>query len=131
MFEVWWKITEEMTNMKKLLTIFLLSFSINGYCEWVKVTSGTTGTQYIDFSTIKRNGKYLRVWNLIDYTDKTSQISLSDYDCDEDRTLLISLTTYSSSMGTGTARSEPIISKWEYEIPNTIGYILLKRLCKK
>ena len=130
MFEVWWKITEEM-NMKKLLTIFLLSFSINGYCEWVKVTSGTTGTQYIDFSTIKRNGKYLRVWDLIDFNNKTSQISLTQFDCDEERTMLISLTGYSGSMGTGTPSSTPINPKWEYEIPNTNGYILLKRVCKK
>jgi hypothetical protein len=118
--------------MKKLLTIFLLLFSINGYCEWTKVLTGNSSVHYVDFSTIKKTGAYLRVWDLIDYEDKTSEIGLSDYDCDQERTRIISITKYSGPMVTGTSRSLTTKTpEWVYEIPNTTGHLMLKRVCRK
>jgi len=62
--EVWWKITEEMTNMKKLLTIFLLLFSINSYCEILN----------LECISIKKNHKYSLV---IDTSLKTIYVPVS------------------------------------------------------
>jgi hypothetical protein len=118
--------------MRKIIGLFLLLFSINGYCEWTKVTTGNSSVHYVDFSTTKKIGSYLRVWDLIDYVDKTSEIALSDIDCDQERTRVISITKYSGPMATGTSRS--LTSKtpeWVYEIPNTTGHFILRRVCRK
>jgi len=129
-FEVWWKITEEM-SMKKLTTIFLLLFSINGYCEWTSVSFTDEGISYVDFSTIKKSGNYLRSWGLTNYKDNTSQVYLTEFDCVEDRSRDLSLTGYSGPMGTGNPRTVNITSKWDYHRPNTMGFILLKSVCRK
>ena len=117
--------------MKKLLTIFLLLFSINGYCEWTPVSSGNDGVTYVDFSTIKKSGNYLRSWGLIDFKGNFSLIYLTEYDCSEERSRDLSLTSYSGPMGTGIPKISNITPNWVYHRPNSSGFIVLKSVCRK
>ena len=115
--------------MKGIFLVLLLLYSINGYCEWTLFHTSNIGKQYVEFSTIKKNGKYLRVWDLINYNDNKSQITLSEFDCDEEKTRYLGLVSYSGPMGTGISRDIETPNSWRYEIPNSSGHQLLKKVC--
>lgn len=125
--------------MKKLLTIFLLSFSINGYCEWKVIDSDKDGSGYIDPSTIKKSLNLVKVWEMIDY--KTLQknngftykslVSLREYDCKDDRVRGLSITYFSDSMGNGKpVNQDNQTTEWVYLPPGSLGITKLKGLCK-
>ena len=135
MFEVWWTITEEM-NMKKLLTIFLLLFSINGHCEWTQVTTNEKGDSklYLDFSTKKNVNGYTRVWVLLDInrTDVNykSYITLEQFDCSGERKKTLQLTPYSGSMGRGSSSGTQNDNfNWTYITPGTVEANMFKQVC--
>ena len=139
MFEVWWKITEEMTDMKKLLTIFLLSFSINGYCEWFKVVESDNSTVYVEDSKISKSDKFIRIWTLHNLSNPRklnsgksyrSYITLTEVDCLEDKSRDLSTTVYQNIMGNG----DVVItfeenSKLKFSPPGSVGDLLIKFSC--
>ena len=136
MFEVWWKITEEM-NMKKLLTIFLLLFSINGYCEWTRVGNSEDKdiTIYIDKSTIKRVGGYIRVWSLWDMQKPNnkmlSMMSLEEYDCSNEKKRVIQLAGYTGRMAGGNSvGTQQGDNNWSFVAPGTVGTNIHNEVCK-
>ena len=127
-------------NMKRILTIFLLLFSINGYCEWTKVNDSVDFTSYMDKKTIKRNGNTVKIWQLLDYKTPQelksgkykSSVILFEYDCKEEQRRILSLVEYEDQMGIG----KPILTideydKWTYVKPNTHDFIMMKFLCNK
>ena len=59
--------------MKKTLFALLLSISSLVYANWTLIDMDTEGTVlfYIDKSTIQKNGQYLRVWEKIEYSEKS------------------------------------------------------------
>jgi len=139
-FEVWWSFTKEMTNMKKLLTIFLLLFSINGHCEWTKLVDNDETSSYIDKTTIKKNGSFVKVWELLDYKTPQelnsgkykSSVILFEYDCKDERRRILSLVEYTEQMGIGKqilTIDDP--DKWSYVKPNTMQFLLMKSLCSR
>ena len=125
--------------MKKLLTIFLLSFSINGYCEWFKVVESDSTTTYIDDSKIKKKDKFIRVWTLTNQKTPVkvdngmsyqSYVTLVEIDCRDDRSRNLSTTLYQDSMGKG----NPLIdlnevSNWSFSPPKSVGDSLIKFSC--
>ena len=125
--------------MKKLLTIFLLSFSINGYCEWFKIVESDSTTTYIDDSKIKKKDKFIRVWTLTSHKIPVkldngkiyqSYVSFVEIDCREDRSRNLSTTIYEDSMG----RGNPVVvlnevSKWSFSSPGTVGDSLIQFSC--
>jgi hypothetical protein len=123
--------------MKKIIGLFLLLFSINGYCEWVNVGESDDGNyiSYVDFNTKKTVSGYIRVWTLMDMKksegDIKSLIALEEFDCSSDRKRTIQLTGYKGSMGTGgTVGTEEGGNKWTYVIPNSLIDVMYKRVCK-
>ena len=125
--------------MKKLLTIFLLLFSINGYCEWTVVDLDKDGNGYMDFSTIKRSSTSVRVWELLDFKNTQSLgsiyynsiVSFREYDCSQDRVRGLSSTYFSNTMGSGNPIkqfNQP--TDWKYVLPGTVGSKKLNILCK-
>ena len=125
--------------MKKLLTIFLLLFSINGYCEWTVVDLDKDVNDYMDFTTIKRSSTSIRVWELLDFKNTQSLdgmyfnsiVSLREYDCSQDRVRVLSSTYFSNKMGSGNLIkqfNQP--TDWKYLLPRTLGSKKLNILCK-
>lgn len=125
--------------MKKLLTIFLLLFSINGYCEWTVVDLDKDVNDYMDFTTIKRSPTSIRVWELLDFKNTQSLdgmyfnsiVSLREYDCSQDRVRVLSSTYFSNKMGSGNLIkqfNQP--TDWKYLLPRTLGSKKLNILCK-
>ena len=75
-------------NLKKLLLIFLLTFSCNTMAEWVEYSTRANGDVYFfDKARVQKNGNLVNVWNRIRY--KTSVMAASSYqslikiDCSE------------------------------------------------
>lgn len=123
--------------MKKIIGLFLLLFSINGYCDWVNVGESDDGnyTTYVDFNTKKTVGGYIRVWTLMDMKKPEgnikSLIALEEFDCSTDRKRTIQLTGYKDSMGAGgTVGTEEGSKRWTYVIPNSLIDIMYKSVCK-
>ena len=125
--------------MKKLLSLFLLLFSINGYCGWFKVIESDSTTTYIDDSKIKNKDKFIRVWVLTDQKNPVkldngkvyqSYVSFVEIDCRDDKSRDLSTTLYQDSMG----RGNPLInlnevSKWSFSPPGSVGDSLIKFSC--
>jgi hypothetical protein len=139
-FEIWWKVTEEMINIKKLLTIFLLLFSINGYCQWKQVSESDSSTVYIELSSVKRMGKSVRVWSLYNFINPLefgksgtyrSLKSYDEYDCVEDRSKNLAMLFYSGDMGEGVnIHTSDKVGDWRFHSPGSIGLSLLKSSCR-
>lgn len=138
MFEGRWTFTEEI-RMKNLVTIFLLFFSVNGYCDWFKVTESNSITVYIDDSKITKKDKFIRVWSLHnlnipqkinDGKSYQSYVTLNEIDCHEDKSRDLSLTLYQNEMGRGSVVfTSGEVSKWSFSGPGTIGESLIKFSC--
>ena len=137
MSEVWWKITEEIDmDMKKLLTMFLLLFSVNGYCEWTQVSTNEKGDSklYLDFSTKKNVSGYTRIWVLLDSKrpdDKyKSFITLEEFDCSGERKKTLQLTPYSGSMGKGNSAGTLNENfNWTFVTPGTMEATMFRQVC--
>ncbi len=96
--------------MRRIVLMVLLSaVSSTAMAEWVKVSNVDGGdiTFYTDPSTIRKNGKSVKMWELQDYlTARTGENYLSvkiqnEYDCKNERTRLLFLSLHSAHMGGG------------------------------
>jgi len=126
--------------MKKLLPLFLLLFSINGHCEWTSVGGTDFGTSYIDYSTIKRNGNVVRLWEMtsfkslqnVDGIKYLSSKDLVEFDCNEEKFRYLSLSVFSLRMGEGNVVSSVnSIGPWDYLIPDSQGRVVFNLVCKR
>lgn len=124
--------------MKKILSLFLLLFSINGYCEWTKVKEDDELTRYVDFSSVKRNGNFVRVWEQSkfklpqssSYGNYQSSNLLTEYDCKEDKFRILSLIQYSELTGGNIVFQRQQPTDWVYSPPNSYVSSLSKIICK-
>ena len=138
MFERWWTITQEV-NMKKLIPIFLLFFSVNGYCGWFKVTESDSMSIFIEDSKITKKDKFIRIWSLysLNVPQKLpngefyhSYVLLKEIDCIEDKSRDLSTTLYQDVMGKGKViYTYDEISNWSFSRPGTIGDSLVQFSC--
>jgi hypothetical protein len=128
--------------MKKLLTIILLIVSANSYAEWTESDVSDEFTEYVDRATIRRNGNFVKMWDLADY--KTVRKSASndsylssksqiEYDCKEEKSRILAFTRFSGQMGHGTVvyNSGAFEDTWSPISPESIGESLWKIACGK
>ena len=124
--------------MKKLLTIILLIASANSYAEWTQLGYGNEVTQYIDIATIRRNGNFVKMWDLTE--EETVQnfsggsylsgVYQLEYDCKEERSRILAFSWFSGKMGNGKvvySNSDP--GKWFPIQPGSFGESLWKIAC--
>ena len=125
--------------MKRILTIFLLLFSINGYCEWIKVIESDSSVTFIEPSTIKRTGKTIRSWELFNFNSPqplgnkrfSSIKGYTETDCSEEKRRDLSSIYYSGSMGDGEVvfkYDSP--GEWKYFPPDSVASSMIKLVCK-
>ena len=106
--------------MKKLLLIFLLTFSCNAMAEWVEYLTKPNGDVFFfDNARVEKNGSLVKVWNRIRY--KTSVMAASSYqsfiriDCAEYSETILQSTFYTDknwttpAMATNT-REKPTVN---------------------
>ena len=126
--------------MKRILIVILLVISGNSYAEWTQFGGSDEFTQYIDKETIRRNGNFVKMWDLKDF--KTAQNYSSDsylsdkaqweYDCKEERGRILAFSWFSGQMGNGkVVYLKSDTGKWSPIQPDSVGEALWKVACGK
>ena len=120
-----------------LVIIFTFLFSNTSWGEWTYVTKNVSGDEYYyDKDRVRKSGKYLYVWMLVDFVKPIfGDWSSSEYvqlDCSIFRFKDLRIQTYNKSMGEGkftyvfTPKNE-----WRYPQPKSSGEVLYKEICKE
>jgi hypothetical protein len=127
-----------------LLTTLLVLNSASVYAEWVAVEkdylSPGLQTVYIDPDSIRREGNFVTVWQLIDFkwmqgsargpARFMSTKTHKQFDCAGKRVRLLAFTEYSHSMGTGIQVDGHIDSgHWMSVEPDSMNYALWEVAC--
>ena len=127
--------------MKKLLlTMLMLMVTTTASAEWTISGFSDSFIQYVDRATIRRNGNFVKMWNLRDYMAMQTIADVSyfsskrqlEYDCKEERSRRLAVSFFSGRMGNGNVvlnDNEP--DKWGPIQPESIGEALWKVACGK
>ena len=131
--------------MKRLLMgLMLLVTAGAANAGWTIV--GDTGDdgdafiQYVDRATIRRNGNFVKMWDLKNYKTVQTNAGYSyllsmtqrEFDCKEEKLRILALTWFSGQMGNGNpvySGSDP--EKWSPVYPGSIGESTWKIACGK
>ena len=129
--------------MKKILILQLLMVSTNLFAEWTKVTDSSDGdmTVYVDYGSIKKKGNKVKMLDLTDFKtvhkNKSyrylSQLSLNQYDCEEEKRRMLDFHWYAENMKKGNiVYSEKNINDEGKSIPtDSIGTDLFNIACSE
>jgi hypothetical protein len=128
--------------MKKHIVALLMFISCSAWSEWVKIMEKPTPERggvtsfYFDPTTIRKDKDRRRVWQLTDFRGKDGEASrryLSEYDCGQERTRGLEMTSHTGSMATGeeTGSSINFPTLWSYVAPRTPDDIVMKIVCAK
>ena len=121
-----------------LVIIFTFLFSTTSWGDWSYVTESVDGRKfYYDKDRIRKRGKLLYVWVLVDYIKPSEWGDLSSttyvqLDCSIFRFKRLKYLTYNKSMGEGkmtTDYTPP--DEWEYPKPNTSGETFYNKVCEE
>ncbi|MDP1558945.1 MAG: hypothetical protein Q8L82_08630 [Nitrosomonas sp.] len=62
--------------MHKTILIFLLIITTNpAWAEWSKMGEANDRTQYIDYTSLRKNGHLVKAWSLVDLKKKEGNYS--------------------------------------------------------
>ena len=109
-----------------LVIIFTFLFSTTSWGDWNYVTESVSGDKfYYDKDRIRKSGKFLYVWELIDYIKPIggylSSTRYVELDCSIFRFKRLKFQSYNKSMGEGNPTSDLTPKdKWEYPKPNSV-----------
>ena len=129
--------------IKMIMTLLLLIVSTSVFAEWTKVTNSSDGdmTVYVDYGSIKNKGNKVMMLDLTDFKtvhkNKSyryfSQLSLNEYDCEEETRRMLDFHWYSENMKKGNiVYSEKNINDEGKSIPtDSIGTDLFNIACSK
>lgn len=123
--------------MNKTILILLLILSANStWADWVKISESNGDSYYIDQTNIRKNGNFVKVWELLNLKEKkfeaASLVRLREYDCKDEKMRFLSITGFSNQMGAGipsTKINEP--GEWEFIQPSrsNIQAFILPLVC--
>jgi hypothetical protein len=122
-----------------LVIIFTFLFTNTSWGEWeFGGENFRTGSKvYYDKDRVRKSGKYIYIWTLIDLLKPNEYGSLSstsytELDCSIFRFKNLKHQFYNKSMGEGKMTGEwTPKDKWEYPQPNTTGEGLYKKICEE
>jgi len=127
--------------LKAFPLLLLVAISTNAVAEWVKFSETEQGTTvYVDPNTIRRSGKKVKMWNMLDFkkTQVVAEVpfrstkALHEYDCKEERFRMMSLSVHSNNLGLGnTVHSDSDPKQWTPISPTSLESSLLEYVCKK
>ena len=131
--------------MKKLILlviIFSFLFSTTSWGEWELGSYGTSppSKNFYDKDRVRKSGKYLYIWQLIDFAKplESGVLSTTMYtqlDCSIFRIKSLKVQFYKKSMGEGemigeiTPKGEN--GEWKYPHPNSAAEILYNKVCEE
>jgi len=120
-----------------LVIIFTFLFSTTSWGDWNYLTENVSGDKfYYDKDRIRKSGKYLYFWLLLDYPyPKDGDLSATTYvqlDCSIFRKKNLRRLSYLKSMGEGKITLEwTPNNEWNYPKPNTSGETMYNKICEE
>lgn len=97
--------------MTRKLGLALILFVLSGssWAEWVTVGPTDQGVIYIDRNATVTKENTVKMWEMLDYygvvvlrhVRAKSKVYLMEYDCDEERSRLLTMAYHSGNMGGG------------------------------
>ncbi len=123
--------------MRIVLGFLIALVATPTWAEWVKVSESDSIDGYIDPTTIRKNGHLSRVWQLHDWKkrDKDGEMSqrvLIEYDCNETRFRVLSLSFHSEPMAGGELlKTSSKTSDWQFVPPTPVADAIIKLVCAK
>ncbi len=123
--------------MRIVLCLMIALVAAPACAEWVSVGETKKASGYIDPATISKNGNFRKVWQLQDLKERGKDGAMSrrvlwEYDCNEGRDRMLSISTYSEPMARGKILSEFDPGESLTHItPNTPSAIIIKIVCAK
>jgi hypothetical protein len=127
---------------KKLvaLAVILINIGISfAGTNWVLVSGTASANEYLDVSTIRRNGNTVTVWVLGDLAEARpfkgryfkSLKTQVEFECDARKFRQTHATLYSGPMGSGEVLESSYVSNpWEPAVPQSVGETKLRTVCK-
>lgn len=117
--------------MRKTILILLLIVTANpAWADWSEIFKG----RYIDQTNIRKNGHFVKVWELSNVKEKEAEIasflSLEEYNCKEEKGRTLSAKGFPSKMGSGIPLlevNEP--GEWVYFQPWSPADFTLQLVC--
>lgn len=123
--------------IKRTLLLALLLATSSAWAGWVLVAQNDDIDFYIDPKTIRKDGNFVRVWEIQDLKQRAKDGELSrrmrlEYDCKQERQRALSYSTHSEPMARGkTILSFTPPSEWVEIPPNTSVEFSLKIVCAR
>ncbi len=120
-----------------LVIIFIFLFSNTSWSEWKFVIETMNGSKYYyDKDRVRKSGKYLYFWELIDYLKPLggdlSVTSYTELDCSIFRFKNLKLQFYNKQLGEGKMTTDTTPSdEWNYPQPDTVVEIRYKYICEE
>jgi len=124
-------------NPKALLVLSLLSV-ITVHAAWEKVSENSRSINYIDKTTIRKDGDLRKVWRLSDLKQRemTGEMSVRirvEHDCKEDRFRYLYISNHSEAMAGGEIihQGNKEDKDWSEVPPETLSAAVHKIVCAK
>ena len=120
-----------------LVIIFTFLFSTTSWGEWSYVTKDVNGIKYYyDKDRVRKNGKYLYFWKLVDYyiSNKWGNLSETSYiqlDCSIFRYKNLKNYFYKNYMGKGGFTDFTPKDEWDYPKPNSVMEYMCNFVCEE
>ena len=123
-----------------LVIIFSFLFSTTSWGDWNYLTENVSGDKfYYDKDRIRKSGKYLYFWDLIDFLKPTEYGNLSytyyiQLDCSIFRYKNLKYQTYNKSMGEGNITTDMTPKgkhgEWKYPTLNSSTEYMFEKICE-
>ena len=126
--------------MKLLIGLMLLVVSGAASAEWTAEDGNDEFTLYVDKTTIRRNGNFVKMWDLVDYKkakviggkSNLSARAQNEYDCKEEKVRTLALATFSGQMGSGAVNyTDSDTGNWVPVGPGSVAETMWKIACGK
>ena len=124
--------------MKKLLLACMMMLAGSAWSEWVRYAESEEATFYFDPATIRKEGNMRRVWAIQDLRkpDKVGgEMSVrlrNEYDCKNERSRTLGLSTHSEPMAGGTVLElGGEKQNWRAIAPESVNETIFNLVCAK
>ena len=122
-----------------LVIIFTFLFSNTSWGEWSLVTENVGGKSYYDKDRVRKSGKSLYFWMLLDLVKPIKgDLSFTSYtqlDCSIFRYKTLRFQTYNKSMGRGIMTTDKTPKgergEWKYPLPESMFEIMFNKICEE
>jgi len=123
-----------------LLGLMLLMTAGAANADWTVAEVNDAFTLYVDKTTSRRNGNFVKMWNLYDFkkaqgSGRISSLSgrtQEEYDCKEEQSRILGQTNFSGQMLSGNVNHyDSNTGKWEAVAPGSVAEVLWKIACEK